>query len=216
MNNFVEHIKRIFIRDGKDIQFNDFKDTELYYSLACDEKKRKSNSQAILDLDLNEVFYRINRTISCIGRQYFYFHFISRVGDKEEINNIEKAISYLENNSKNRDKLTQILKKSSNNKSLQIPYLFLGSSIPKDEYRYIYYLLSASALTSLIISIFNPAFLLIFIFLSIFNIIIHYLNKRRLMVYSDSLSQLERIYTANKKIQSLDIDFLDNEKITTI
>ncbi len=213
MNSFIALIKEFFIKEKKEIESQDLdiKDLSLFYELKNDEEFKEGNKQIILDLDLNDVFYKVDRANSIIGKQYLYNHIISQEASEKDIEIIEKNIDYLSKNIRERDSLKKILEKTKSIKLLQLPYLFLGSSFPLDKFINLYYLLSFSALLSLILSLFNPSFLLLFIFIGIANLAIHYNNKKKLLVYIDSLSQLETLYKSSLSIEKTSISFINQD-----
>ena len=60
-----------------DSQNIDIGDLSLFYELVNDEEFKKVNSQIILDFDLYDVFYKVDKANSIIGKQYLYNHIIS-------------------------------------------------------------------------------------------------------------------------------------------
>ncbi|HBN04754.1 MAG TPA: hypothetical protein DD434_03055, partial [Bacteroidales bacterium] len=169
MKSFIANIKQIFKKDKQETETVniDIKDLSLYYNLLNDEVFKSKTNQSILDLDLNDVFFQIDYANSIIGKQYLYNHLVSQQVKAEDIDVIEKNIEYLEGNAIEKQNHEKILKKASSTKLLQLPHLFLGSSIPLYKNINIYFLLSFSAFLSLALSFFNPSFLLLFLFIAI-------------------------------------------------
>ena len=66
MNSVFIFIKRLFIRENKnkEIQNLNIQDLSLFYDLSNDDVFKEKNNQIILDLDLNDVFYKIDKTNS--------------------------------------------------------------------------------------------------------------------------------------------------------
>ena len=213
MNIFFTFIQRLFIKDNKnkEIQNLNIQDLSLFYDLSNDDVFKEKNNQIILDLDLDDVFYKIDKTNSIIGKEYLYNHIVSQKTTTIDIEIIEKNIDYFNSNPTQKEATIKILKKANSIKLINLPYLFLKPAITLYPHINIYYLLSLSALASIIISIFNPSFILIFIFISIINFVIHYNNKKKLLIYSDSISQLETLYKVSKDIQNLNLNLISQE-----
>src|SRR5574344_1351052 len=127
MKSFIANIKQIFRKDKQEIETINFdiKELSLYYNLLNDEVFKSKTNQAILDLDLNDVFFQIDYANSIIGKQYLYNHLVSQQVKAEEIDVIEKNMEYLEGNPFEKLSLQKILKKASSTKLFQLPYLFL-------------------------------------------------------------------------------------------
>lgn len=214
MKSFIAYLKQIFRKDKQEIETINFdiKELSLYYNLLNDEVFKSKTNQSILDLDLNDVFFQIDYANSIIGKQYLYNHLVSQQVKAEEIDVIEKNMEYLEGNPFEKLSLQKILKKASSTKLFQLPYLFLTSSIPIYKNINIYFLLSFSALLSLVLSFFNSSFLLLFLFIAILNLAIHYNNKRKLIIYSESLSQLQTLYKTALEIKKLS-PFISNQNL---
>lgn len=203
MNYLIDKIKRLFKGDNKenDLINIHIEDLSVYYELMNNEDDKSRINQNILDLDLNDVFFKIDYTNSIIGKQYLYNHFVSQKANLKDIDAIEENIKFLESNPREKESLERILKKAYSIKLFQLPHLFLGSSIPLYKYINLFLLLSFSAFLSLLFSVFNSSFLLLFLFISTLNLGIHYYNKRKLLIYSDSISQLLTLYKMTKSIK---------------
>ncbi|MFA7081120.1 MAG: hypothetical protein WC135_00765 [Bacteroidales bacterium] len=213
MNSLITYIKGLFRKEKEEIESQDIdiSDLSLFYELKNDKEFKEANKQVVLDLDLNDVFYKVDRANSIIGKQYLYNHIISQKVSKKDIDIIEKNVDYLIASEKKKNALEKILQKRESTKLLQLPHLFIGSAFPLDKYIKLYYLLSFSAVLSLILSFFNPSFLLLFIFIAITNTAIHYYNKRKLFVFLDSISQLETLYNISLKIEKTAIKLIEQD-----
>ena len=80
MNNFFTFIQRLFTKDNKnnEIQNLNIQDLSLFYDLSNDDVFKEKNNQIILDLDLDDVFYKIDKTNSIIGKEYLYNHIVTQ------------------------------------------------------------------------------------------------------------------------------------------
>ena len=127
MNNFFTFIQRLFTKDNKnnEIQNLNIQDLSLFYDLSNDDVFKEKNNQIILDLDLDDVFYKIDKTNSIIGKEYLYNHIVTQKTTTIDIEIIEKNIDYFNSNPTQKRSYNKNIKESklhkTNKPSLSIP-----------------------------------------------------------------------------------------------
>jgi len=171
------------------------------------------------DLDLNEVFKYLDRTTSKIGQQYLYFK-LRTIKGISDLKNFEKLTVFFNSNTKLRLQSQVELSDLSSDKAYYLEELFRETEIEKPKYIGLIYLLSLSALASIVLSFFYPSWFLALIPIFFINLIFHYKNKSSLQYYLNGVSQLASSYSvakklgSNKDISSIysDLSFLKNVK----
>ncbi len=191
-NRKKEVIKRLEASFGKpkDEAF-DFESIEKYF-------RKKDNSQAhqilsdktCMDLDFDDLFMFLDRTHSPIGQQYLYNHLRSiNINEKKtELN--EEIITEFSKNSNFRISIQEQLEKLNHKDAYFITSLFQENHIHPPRWFFAIRILSLAALGSLVLSFFNPIFLMVLLGIFCINFVLHYWNKNNLAQYVSSIPQL--------------------------
>ncbi|MGG5507792.1 MULTISPECIES: MutS-related protein [unclassified Myroides] len=148
--------------------------------------------QENLDLDLDEVFMYLDRTITPIGQQYLYnrLHTIEENSIKKQHKKLEEGFA---TDPELRKKTHALLQPLNTQETYYFHYLFTHP-IPLQQQQYTL----AWALTFLHIVLllslwFYPLLSVLFIVTLPINLVIHYKNKFRLYEYQNGISQLRKI-----------------------
>ena len=157
------------------------------------------------DLDLDEVFMYLDRTISKVGQQYFYYVLRSIPLESGRSDNFEKLISAVEENPKLKDTVVCLLVRLSKNEAYYIPTLFQEAYIQKPTWFWVVPVLSAISILLLLSSFFYPQLLLALLGILIINYLVHYWNKRNLYKYAESIIQLLVLNQVSKELLKLDV-----------
>jgi DNA mismatch repair ATPase MutS len=193
----------------KEDAFN-FELIEKYY-----RKKDPSNAYQVIndktcnDLDFQELFMFIDRTSSKIGQQFLYNRLRTINYDAESLSVHEQIIEEIGQNQNFRLDLQSRLSTLNSLDSYFISSLFQDEHIKAPTWFFVFRLLAFTSLLSILLLVFNPA--VVFILFGVFaiNLVLHYLNKRNLYQYLNSLPQLLRL---NKVAQ----EFHRNETLRKI
>lgn len=160
----------------------------------------------ILDLDIHKLFEYIDRTTSKIGQQYFY-HKILTIDKKNDFSEQEEIISFYSKNSNETEKIKFLLSRLSSKESYFI------SNLIYDEYSkkpVIWKLIKVMPIISLIVFIaifFLKNLIILLILIVLFNLLIHYWNKKNIIIYSESLSQLLILCQSVDELKKINIPY---------
>jgi len=181
--------------------FGKLKDDSFNFDMIQKYFRNKDNSKAyqILsdktcnDLDFDDLFMFLDRTTSKVGQQYIYNTLRAIKVDEEQTKLNEALISELSKNSELRISIQKNLEKLKHKDAYYIATLFQEEHLKPPKWFFIIKLLSFASLTSLILSFFEPLFLVVLIGIFCINFVIHYWNKNNLFQYVSSIPQLLRL-----------------------
>ncbi|MCE7066147.1 MutS-related protein [Dyadobacter sp. CY326] len=142
------------------------------------------------DLDLEDVFKFIDRTVSSIGQQYLYY-FMRTIpqGDSRKLR-LEKAISIIKKNPDLRTALIAEISKLNKTDAYYITSLIYGKYTQRPAWFWLVKILSVISMLSVMLAFFFPKILIFIIVLLPVNLGIHYWNKNNLYQYGSSIPQL--------------------------
>lgn len=147
------------------------------------------SDQTCNDLDFDLFFCYVDRTASKIGQQYLY-HQLRTIDTTVKFKHQENVIKYLQENPKERLDIQYELNKLNHQQAYYLSDLFQEEIEPKSKWYFLFPLLSFTALISLILSIFNPTLILLFLGLLPVHVLIHYGLKRKTNVFLNSIPAL--------------------------
>ena len=189
----------------KDDTFN-FELIEKYF-----RKKDKTNSFQVLsdrtcnDLDFQEFFMFVDRTISKVGQQFYYDTLRTIPANNEKFIVQERLVRELDKNPNLRVDLQFYLNKLIKDDTYYITSLFQDEHIDPPKWFFVTRLLSFTSLISIIMLPFNPQLIFVLIGVFIVNIGFHYWNKKNLYQYLGSIPQLLRLNEVAKELRKYDL-----------
>lgn len=199
---FKKKVKEL-LAQYKDIKHSifDFEKIKLYFDGSDHQDYFQIISERTAnDLDYEELFHFLDRTCSSVGQQYLY-HFIRTIpNDDKRRNENEKQIAFLQKNAEHRRSIVIELSKLNTTGAYYIQSLFNKDHILRPRWFFLVPILSLLAFSSLIFVFFYPPALLALIGVVLINFILHYWNKRNLMVYSNSIPQLNVLGRVARKM----------------
>ena len=177
------------------------------YMCKCEDTSDWIDSITWNDLDMDDIFKRINACCSSVGEEYLYQMLHTLKFNPEDIENQEKLIAYLESNPKLRVKLQVILYKLGK-KNFNGVASFIGSNdFRKLKYTFIYNILAIVPLIGIVIIPFNNLLgILILINSFMINIYIYYYIKKKIDCDLCSLNYFSAMLYASKKICAIKDD----------
>ena len=140
------------------------------------------------DLDLDEVFMFIDRTVSRVGQQYCYAIFRTIPNDEKRKNRLEGLIRLFKENASRKESVLEQLARLKNPEAYYITSLIYEPYVQKPSWFWVVRLLSAVSIVSILLSFFFPQLLIFLLFVLIINYFIHYWNKRNLYQHSGSIT----------------------------
>ncbi|RRA99183.1 MutS-related protein [Larkinella rosea] len=145
------------------------------------------------DLDFDEVFMFVDRTVSRVGQQYLYARLRTIDFNEAKTRFLEKITTVFSNDSSLREEIGVSLSGLSHPNAYYIPSLFLKPHLEPPHWFWAVKLLPILSLFFLVLlPFYPPAFLWLFGIL-IINYSIHYWNKNNLFQYIASFPQLLRL-----------------------
>jgi len=181
--------------------FGKLKDDSFNFDMIEKYFRNKDNSKAyqILsdktcnDLDFDDLFMFLDRTTSKVGQQYLYNTLRIIKVNEEQTKLNEDLISELLKNSELRISIQKNIEKLKHKDAYYIATLFQEEHLKPPKWFFIIKLLSFASLISLILSFFEPLFLVVLLGVFCINFVIHYWNKNNLFQYVSSIPQLLRL-----------------------
>lgn len=146
--------------------------------------------QTINDLDFELFFCFVDRTTSKPGQQFLYDRLRTIEPHKRDFQNQEKVIQYLEENASERLKIQYELNKLNHQQAYYIVDLFQKELDKKPKWYFLFPLLSITVILSIVLSFFNPNFVIILLGVIPINVLIHYGLKRKTNVFLNSIPSL--------------------------
>lgn len=145
------------------------------------------------DLDLDEVFKLIDRTISGVGQQYLYNLLRTIPDDNKRAERIEFLIKVFRENPEIKESVLLDLQSLNNNDAFNITSLLFDKYILKPNWFPVIKILSFTSFSCAILSFFFPQFIIALVLLLAVNFGIHYWNKINLYTYGSSIPQLLKL-----------------------
>ena len=173
---------------------------------------RKSDTQQALqvisdktyrDLDLDEVFEVIDRTVSAVGQQYLYCVLRTLPPDAERARRQEAIIKLLEEDTTLKESVILQLARLKRYEAYRIPSLVHDAYLEKPTWFWIVPALSLLSLACVVLVFFYPLLLVLLIILLAGNYIIHLWNKTNLFKYSETIPQLLILHQVARRLRSL-------------
>jgi len=151
------------------------------------------------DLDIDAIFKFIDRTSSKIGQQYLYFK-LRTIGTVENLLQFSRLTKLFEVNKTLRINCQLYLSNLNTNNAYYFEELINGKQIEKPKSIWVIYLLSISALVSILLTFVYPAFSLLLIPIFMVNLFFHYKNKGNINYYIDGVTQLSKCLKVSEKL----------------
>jgi fumarate reductase subunit D len=142
------------------------------------------------DLDFEELFMFLDRTSSKIGQQFLYQILRTIPEDQTRVLQLEELITFLDANPKTKEATVLELSKLNKTRAYFIQSLIFNEHIEKPSWFWIIPLLSVFSIATLVLSIFYPIYILLFVLILAINFVFHYWNKKNVLSYSNSIPQL--------------------------
>jgi hypothetical protein len=163
------------------------------------------------DLDLEDVFRFIDRTVSRVGQQYLYYLMRTIPGDGSRRQKLENIMTIFKEKPALRTEITDQISKLNKVDAYYITSLFQDKHMERPTWFWLIKLLSVTSVLSILLSFFFPQVLILLIFIFPINMGIHYWNKNNLYQYGSSIPQLTILNQTARKIMA-NIEFA-NENI---
>ncbi len=152
------------------------------------------------DLDFQELYLFIDRTNSKIGQQFLYNRLRTIPAHSNEITGFESLIDKFTRDPDFRVNIQSELARLNDREAFYITSLFQEEQLKQPKWFYIVRLLAFTSLLSLVMMLFNPAMIFVFLGVFVINMGVHYWNKKNLFEYLASLPQLLKLSKVAKEL----------------
>lgn len=166
------------------------------------------------DLNMDEVFKKINNTQSTVGQEKLYDMLRRSLYDDDKLKNRDRLVSYFKENESDRFNLQYILGKLGYSKEIYTSNCLFNEDFNGKNKLLKYKILSKLPVISLILIFLNKFFVLPMIGFACLNIYIS-LNERRKNYSTEGFTYLIKVINTAKKIKSLNINVI-NENLYDI
>lgn len=188
-----EYIDLRFKSSGKNPEERAAYDFDLvssyFYCCSADEEPgRIIDAETTADLDLNDVFERIDRTTSKVGQQVLYARLRTLRG-AEDAADFDRRTEVFERDEALTERCVKYLRRLSGEDAYDLHRLIFDTPA-KVRRMGLTYALSVTAVLSLLAAPFYPALLLVFGAIYAANLVIHYGNKLNITRYTFAVRQL--------------------------
>ena len=152
------------------------------------------------DLDLDEVFMFIDRTVSKVGQQYYYQLFRTIPPNRKQQERLEQLIQLFATDQSLKASVVWQLSQLNSHGVYLIAALIHENHVQKPRWFWIVPVLSLFSIAVTVLSFFFPQLLILLIFVLILNYLLHYWNKTNLYQYAESVPQLLRLNQVAKEL----------------
>ena len=149
------------------------------------------NDQTATDLDLDDVFIRIDNTTSRIGQQYLYAK-IKNIHSQERVERFDKFVDLFSHDHQLRDRSCKALSTLRSPNNYDVEDLIYSTPEKIQHIRIIYGLTISFILSMVLCCLLTPAFAFVAFPIFIANCYIHYKNKFTVTYYMDVVSELSK------------------------
>jgi hypothetical protein len=170
------------------------------------------------DLDFDDVFRKIDRTISKIGQQYFYYKLRFIKSNSNDLSKFTQLVTIFKDNVDIRDNCWKELSKLNSNDNYYFESLFNDDIIYKPKILILCISLNLCMIAILLLSFIFHQIILFIIPIFITNSFLHYRNKSLVNYYLTSIAEFSKALKSAKKIckiekiknHFIDFPFLNN------
>ena len=184
-------------------------DKASWYSTYVKEKAFHTLShQTMADIDFDQLFAKIDRTTSKIGQQFLYNKLAKPTGNLEELEKLKDQADFFTTHQEIREKVQTELIKLNSNESYAVVLLLNDKLVEKPSwFKWLSIDLLILAIL-LILSIKVSVCLILALLLITFNATyLNYWNKKHLLIFTKSLSQLNILINVSRKLVKEKIPF---------
>lgn len=206
--------KKQILKDLKDnwgkekTEFINFDKASWYATYVKDQAFHVLSHQTMTDIDFDQLFAKIDRTTSKIGQQFLYNKLTKPTNNLDELKKLKDQANFFAAHQDIREKIQSELVKLNSNESYAVVLLLNDKLVEKPSW---FKWLSIDLLVLavlLILSIKVSVCLILALLLITFNATyLNYWNKKHLLIFTKSLSQLNILIEVSRKLVKEKIPF---------
>ena len=201
--------------DWKDVKTDGINIEKLEWYMPISVKDvHEINEQTISDIDFHQLFAFIDRTISKIGQQFLFQKLKSPEKNIARLKDLDDRAVFFNDNAGIRENVQVVLSNLNHDDAYTIA-LLINQRFPSKPSWYNWLIVDVVVLIlAIVIGFLNPNFFLLTLFIMVYNATyLNYWNKKHILVFTKSLSQLNVLINISKKLVKEKIPF-DNDLIT--
>ncbi|MCX2452601.1 hypothetical protein OQX61_15090 [Pedobacter sp. PLR] len=199
----------------EEIVYRDFDRIGLYNDhLVQDNEQHQLTAKSLEDLNINEVFSKIDRCKTKIGQQYLYYLLQNPAKELEELKQRNRFIDLFFNHKELREELEVNLLKLNKSLTYFIPNIIFDWKLKPSGNKYVILILSVLPLIIVPLCLLYGRYFFVLLFLSfIVNLIIHFKHKAKVEFFISPFSQLPKLINHVQSLSGLDPHLLDEEAL---
>ncbi|MGA7615774.1 MAG: hypothetical protein WBX15_11415 [Thermoanaerobaculia bacterium] len=183
----------------------DFDDISLLFRLSAEGDGSPSlDERSWEDLDLDSVFAAIDRTGSPAGQQVLYSRMRHAGLGEKELSEFDTLVDRLQRDRGIREKLQLAIDRLSHADAHYLPWLFLDELPPRPRFRWIFPLLTTSAVAATVLTVADPRFILLVLAVIVANIAVHLLYRSRITRFIHPLRLLNALVDTAGRVGKID------------
>ena len=177
------------------------------------------SDQVAADLDLNDLFRYVDRTISKIGQQYLYYK-LRVIEGLKSLDRFQDIKDLMTSDEELRLDIQMQLARLSSHDNYEVERLINHMGMEKPSFSRFLFPLSLLAILSIVLGFFNIGFFFLLLPLFMLNAYFHYKTKSYIAVYQTAVSQLNKTHRVAEEIGKHkvlrnyfeDLDFIEGLK----
>ncbi|MET4082844.1 DNA mismatch repair ATPase MutS [Pedobacter sp. UYP30] len=172
------------------------------------------NLQTISDIDFHQLFAFVDRTTSKIGQQFLFHRLKSPAKNIAQLTDLDEQATFFNDNTAIRENVQLELSKLDHEDAYTVA-LLINQEFPSKPSWYNLLIVDVVVLVlSVVMGFINPNFFLLALFVMVCNATyLTYWNKKNILIFTQSLGQLNALINVSKKLAKKPIPF-NNDLIT--
>lgn len=177
-----------------------------------DNEEHHLTNKSLEDLNINEVYHKIDRCKTKIGQQYLYYILQNPSQNLQELIKRNRLIDLFYNLKDLREEVEYNLLKLNESLTYFIPNIIFDWKLKRSKYKYVILVLSILPVVSALLCVFyDRSFFLLLLLSFMVNLIVHYKNKAKVEFFISPFSQLPRLINHVQSLSKLDQNFVNEE-----
>lgn len=198
----------MFLKKNVVSSYMEPKSTDFNFDLIADYFNKKDHKDEDLiddrfcdDIDFDDFFMFADRTISHPGQQYLYNQLREIPKHFDHLNDVEENIAQISSNQGLAKRLRNVLSKLSKHDAYYINTLFQDELVEKPKWFPMIVFMAVANFIFASLMFLSLKYLIPFVFCCVINLVIHYWNKKNIMVYIGAMTQLIHLKNAVKSLK---------------
>ncbi|MFC1614234.1 hypothetical protein ACFL5K_02940 [Gemmatimonadota bacterium] len=199
-------IDKLRLNWGRELdEKRDFNLIAIYHRLARGESETELvDDKTWQDLDMEEIFMKIDRNVSSIGRQYLYHRLRRYEKDLTALSDLTDYYNFFLSETKLREDVQVILNRLSSDKASFVPFLFLDSLPEKPALHKLIYISSFITVISSVLLFYHSYFVFVLLVLGLINIAFNVIFGKKIYEHFTGLCYLNVMLGAAISISELE------------